>query len=92
MTDAQPDYEQFERRQLTQDQDNTQDRDNQRVQTVDADKSKARLIMQDLRAAGMSSQCPRTNGSYTGLPAKDLILIPLLVHFHQGWEATTDEA
>ena len=52
MADAQPDYEQFERRQLTQDQDNTQDRDNQRVQAVDADKSKARLIMQDFRGAG----------------------------------------
>ena len=91
MADAQPDYEQFERHQLTQDQDNTQDRDNQRVQTVDADKSKARLIMQDLRGAGFKS-VPEDQWVLHRPSSERFDSDTALVHFHQGWEATTDEA
>ncbi|MFU1782943.1 hypothetical protein ACM16X_16320 [Haloarcula japonica] len=86
MNDTRPDYERFERRQLAQ------DRDNQRVQTVDVDESKARLIVQDLRAAGMVKAVPEDQCLLHRPSSERFDSDTALVHFHRGWEAASDEA
>lgn len=86
MDDTRPDYERFERRQLAQ------DRDNQRVQTVDVDESKARRIVQDLRAAGTVKAVPEDQYLLHRPSSEIFDSDTALVHFHRGWEAATDEA
>jgi len=85
MDDTRPDYERAERRQIAQDQDN------RRVQTVDVDESRARRIVQDLRAAGIvvavpEDQCPVHRPSGERFDSDTA-----LIHFHRGWDAATDE-
>jgi len=86
MDDTRPDYERFERRQLAQ------DRDNQRVQTVDVNESKARRIAQDPRAAGTVKAVPEDQCLLHRPSSETFDSDTALVHFHRGWEAATDEA
>jgi hypothetical protein len=86
MDDTRPDYERFERRQLAQ------DRDNRQVQTVDVDESRARRIVQDLRAAGIVKTVPEDECLLHRPSGETFDSNTTLVHFHRGWEADTDEA
>jgi ribosomal protein S19E (S16A) len=85
MNDTRPDYERFERRQLAQ------DRDNRQVQTVDIDESRARRIVQDLRAAGIVKTVPEDQCLVHQPSGEHFDSDTALAHFHRGWEAATDE-
>jgi len=86
MNETLPDHEQFERRQIAQ------DHDNRRVQTADVDESRARQIVEDLRAAGIVVAVPEDQ-CLAHRPSGEMFHSDTaLVHFHRGWEATTDEA
>ena len=86
MNETLPDHEQFERRQIAQDQEN------RRVQTADVDESRARQIVEDLRAAGIVVAVPEDQ-CLAHRPSGEMFHSDTaLVHFHRGWEATTDEA
>lgn len=85
MDDTIPEYERFERNQIAQ------DRDNRRVQTVDVDESRARRIVQDLRAAGIVVAVPEDQCLIHRPSGERFDSDTDLVHFHQGWEAGTAE-
>lgn len=85
MDELRPDYERFERRQIAQDQDN------QRVETVDVDESRARKIVQDLRAAGIVVAVPEDQCLIHSPSGARFDSDTTLVHFHRGWEAANEE-
>jgi hypothetical protein len=85
MEDTIPDYERFERRQIAQDEDH------RRVQTVDVDESRARRIVQDLRAADIVVAVPEDQCLVHRPSGENFDSNTALVHFHRGWEAATDE-
>ena len=85
MNDTRPDYERFERRQLAQ------DRDNRQVQTVDIDESRARRIVQDLRAAGIVVAVPEDQCLVHRPSGERFDSDTALAHFHQGWEAANED-
>jgi len=80
-----PDHEQFERRQLAQ------DRDNREVQTADVDESRARTIVQDLRAADIVVAVPEDQFLIHRPSGERFRSDTALVHFHRGWEGATSE-
>lgn len=79
------DYERFERRQLAQ------HRDNHRVQTVDIDESRAREIVQDLKAAGTVVAVPEDQCLVHRPSGEMFNSDTALAYFHRGWEAANDE-
>ena len=86
MNETRSDYARFECRQLEQ------DRDTQRVQTVDIDESRAREIVQDLRVAGIVVAVPEDQ-CLAHRPSGEIFHSDTaLVHFHQGWEAAMEDA
>jgi ribosomal protein S19E (S16A) len=85
MDDTRPDYERFEHRQFAQ------DRDNRRVQTVDVDESRARRIVQDIRAAGIVKTVPEDQYLIHQPSGEKFDSDTALAHFHRGWEAANDE-
>jgi len=85
MNDSRLDYERFERRQLAQ------DRDNHRVQTVDVDESRARRIVQELRAAGIVKTVPEDQCLVHWPSGEKFDSDTALAYFHRGWEAANDE-
>ena len=83
MDDTRPDYEQFERRQLAQDQDT------RRVETVDVGESRAREIVQGLRDAGIVAAVPEDQCIVHRPSGEYFVCDTALVHFHWGWNAAT---
>jgi hypothetical protein len=85
MNETLPDREQFERRQIAQDQDNRP------VQTTDVDESRARQIVKDHRAAGIVVAVPEDQCLVHQLSGERFDSDTALVYFHRGWGAVTEE-
>ena len=86
MNETIPDYKRFGRRKIAQ------DLDNRRVQTIDIDESRAREIVQDLRADGIVVAVPEDQ-CFAHRPSGEMFdSDTALAYFHRGWEAATEEA
>jgi len=86
MNNTRPDYERFERRQIDQ------DRDNRRVQTVDIDESRARELVQDLKASDIVVAVPEDQCLVHRPSGERFDSDTALAHFHRGWEAASEDA